>query len=92
MGARGGALPRRLPLAPGAWRLIFGLLLCLPGGLVILAGLAIACPGLLLADSGITRLAKQLVGKPQPQIPPLQDARNPRSSMTWPAPTPRHYQ
>lgn len=93
VGARSGA-PRRLLLAPGTWRVILGVLFCLPGGLLLVAAALLLAPGVLLADSGLTRLAKYLVGKqpPQPQIPALQDPRNPRSSMTWPAPTPRQYQ
>jgi hypothetical protein len=40
------------------WRVVIGVALALPGGLIIMAGLVLAAPGLLLCWSGLQRLLK----------------------------------
>lgn len=81
-GARVGVgSPRRPTLAPGIGRIALGVLLCLPGGLVIVLGGLLLSPGIALVRSGMSRLIAALPVGGSESV----SSRFYRPQMWWPA-------
>jgi uncharacterized membrane protein HdeD (DUF308 family) len=89
-GATGGARPetagppRHLRLAPGVARILAGLVICLPGGLLLALAILFLSPGIALVASGLSRLTTVLEGR-RTSVGSRIGARYPWRPNTWTA-------